>query len=155
MKIFQRILGLLVVAALAACGDGPSATAPEDGSVRDPGIEGPPSDPGGQATVSFSRDVVPLFERGNCTTSGCHGRPYQSDLQLRADSAYVMLLNVVAVMEPNQVRVIPGDAQGSYLVKKLEGRHTIGARMPALYDPRPQSEIDVIRTWIDEGARNN
>ena len=51
--------------------------------------------------------------------------------------------------------LFPGDAQGSYLVKKLEGRHPIGARMPALYDPRPQSEIDVIRTWIDEGARNN
>lgn len=155
MNRIQRSLGLVLLAALAACGDGPSATAPDGSGGGDPGISGPPADPGGQATVSFSQDVVPLFERGNCTTSGCHGRPYQSDLQLRADSAWVMLVNYVAVMEPNEVRVIPGDAQGSYLVKKLEGRHTIGARMPALYDPRPQSEIDVIRTWIDEGARNN
>ncbi len=55
----------------------------------------------------------------------------------------------------NEVRVIAGDAQNSYLVKKLEGRQTVGARMPLNGAPLDNIDLTNIRNWIDQGAQNN
>ena len=54
-----------------------------------------------------------------------------------------------------EILVIAGDADGSYLIKKLEGADGISG------DPMPpsgsldQSDIDQIRDWIDRGAPND
>lgn len=138
---------------LSACG-GADPTSPSNDIAPNPPSIGP-GDPTGSETVSFSTDVVPIFGSGGCTASGCHGRPFQADLQLTPDAAWVRLVNFTTVMEPQSTRVIPGDPNNSYLVTKLEGRQRIGARMPAMRGPIPQSEIDIIRKWIEEGARNN
>ena len=51
---------------------------------------------------------------------------------------------------------MPGDANGSYLIHKLEGRSDIvGSRMPLGGPFLAQADIDVIRTWIAQGAPNN
>ena len=61
------------------------------------------------------------------------------------------LVNVTSTNEAPKVRVVPADANASYLVEKIEGRQTVGVRMPpgAALDP---AEITAIRDWIDSGA---
>jgi hypothetical protein len=53
--------------------------------------------------------------------------------------------------------VIPGDAENSYLIRKLLGTSDInGLRMPRNDGPfLTEGQILVIRTWISDGAPNN
>jgi hypothetical protein len=53
--------------------------------------------------------------------------------------------------------VIPNNANGSYLVQKLEGAADIvGRRMPPAGPPfLTDAQVALIRQWITEGARNN
>jgi cytochrome c553 len=92
--------------------------------------------------VSFSRDVMPIFEE-ECIS--CHGSLGGWDA-----STYE------AVMESgnNAPVVIPGDAENSLLAQKMLGQQTIGNIMP----PDGLLSIDVIQViidWIDQGALDN
>ena len=64
------------------------------------------------------------------------------------------LVSVQSLEIPLFMRVLPFDAENSYLVHKVEGRASIfGARMPI--PPRPmltQVQIDAIKDWINAGA---
>jgi len=53
--------------------------------------------------------------------------------------------------------VIPGDADNSYIIHKLEGRSDIiGVRMPRGNGPYlSDGQILVIKRWIANGAPNN
>jgi hypothetical protein len=90
---------------------------------------------------------------------GCHagiGRVPDGGLRLDADAAYGALVNAPSTGKPAAVRVVPGDPNGSYLIHKLEGRSDIvGSRMPDGGPFLVQTDIDVIRTWIVQGAPNN
>jgi hypothetical protein len=62
-----------------------------------------------------------------------------------------MLVGIQSSQDGALQRVEAGDPDNSYLVQKLEGNASAGQQMPpgaAL----PQSEIDVIRQWITDGA---
>jgi hypothetical protein len=65
-------------------------------------------------------------------------------------------VNAHSTGKSGAVRVVPGDPSGSYLIHKLEGRSDIvGSRMPAGGPFLAQTDIDVIRAWIAQGAPNN
>ena len=49
--------------------------------------------------------------------------------------------------------VNPGNSAESQLIKKLNG--TAGTQMPKNQNPLNDATIDLIETWIDEGAENN
>ena len=52
--------------------------------------------------------------------------------------------------------VIPSDSEGSNLLVLMEGRADPSIRMPhGGLEPVPQADIDTIRRWIDQGAKNN
>jgi hypothetical protein len=52
--------------------------------------------------------------------------------------------------------VAPGSAETSYLIHKLDGRSDIaGLRMPQGGPFLSTGDVQVIRTWIDQGAQNN
>ncbi|MEX0707262.1 MAG: hypothetical protein WD078_04815 [Woeseia sp.] len=88
-----------------------------------------------------------------CATAGCHtGAGAPQGLRLDATSSYGLLVNVASSQAPSIPRVAPGDPDGSYLVRKLEGTAAAGARMPLGRPPLAQSTIDVIRQWIIDGA---
>ena len=76
-------------------------------------------------------------------------------MDLRDGAAFANLVNVVAFSEPNFQRVTPSDAQNSYIVIKLEGRQTVGARMPLTGAVLDNIDLTNIRNWISTGARNN
>jgi hypothetical protein len=134
------------------------------------GGEDAPTDPGGggdggggggggtprvvKATPAFGADIQEVFDRIGCSTSGCHGTAQSAGLDLRSGNAYDNLVNVQALSE-RVVRVIPGDANGSYLVIKLEGRQTAGARMPLNGTALDNIDLTNIKNWINNGAPNN
>ncbi len=47
--------------------------------------------------------------------------------------------------------VIPGESGTSRLMQMVEG--TLSPRMPYKEDPLPRAQVELIRRWIDEGAR--
>ena len=65
---------------------------------------------------------------------GCHtnaGRPAPMGLVLTDGNAFRNLVGTPAAGKAGETRVIPGDAENSYLIQKLEGRPGIsGLRMP-------------------------
>lgn len=87
-------------------------------------------------SVTFARYVVPLFT-SNCVT--CHGGNEAPDL--RADKAYNALIN--------GGYVVKGNATGSVLYQKI-----VSGSMPP-DGPLKQTDIDIIKNWIANGALNN
>ena len=53
------------------------------------------------------------------------------------------------------IRVIPGDADDSYVVVKLEDRQKSGSKMPLGRPPLSSAQIQTLRNWITAGAKNN
>jgi hypothetical protein len=134
---------------LAACGgsDGPTSPA---GNNNNPGGGN------GSASVkddpSFSADIVPIFSQQGCAAGGCHSPPGEAGLIL-STSPYGALVNVAST-QTGELRVIPGNANDSYLVKKLEGRAAVGERMP-IGGQLGATDLANIKNWINKGARNN
>lgn len=94
--------------------------------------------------VSYGAHVQPLFNQ-TCTFAGCHDDG--------APSNRVKLTTYGHTRYDFDGVVIPGEPENSRLVQRIEGR--IGQRMPLNLSPLNQNQIDGIRTWIVEGARNN
>lgn len=87
-----------------------------------------------------------------CTT--CHsGAAAPLGLRLDEGAAYAMLVNAPSVEVPALNRVTPGDPDASYLIQKIEGTASVGARMPLNGPPLAQETINVIRQWITDGAQ--
>ena len=65
--------------------------------------------------------------------------------------------NLVNVASPasGEIRVIPSNANDSYLVKKLEGRQSAGAQMPIGGSALDNIDLSNIKNWINQGAVNN
>ncbi len=64
-----------------------------------------------------------------------------------------MLVNAASIEVPSLERVLPGNADQSYLIQKLEGQRAVGGQMPLGQPPLPQATIDIIRQWITDGAQ--
>ncbi|MEO8464457.1 MAG: Ig-like domain-containing protein [Gammaproteobacteria bacterium] len=87
-----------------------------------------------------------------CTS--CHtGAGAPQGLRLDSANSYALLVGVASEEQPALQRVVAGDPNDSYLIKKLEGTASVGGRMPLGGMPLAQSDIDVIRQWITDGAQ--
>ena len=91
-----------------------------------------------------------------CATGGCHNSVSQAgslDLS-NADTSHAQLVGVESPANPGAFRVVQFDPGNSYLIQKLEAAAgIIGDRMPP--PPRtavPQSDINEIRQWVQDGA---
>jgi predicted CxxxxCH...CXXCH cytochrome family protein len=147
-KIRWMVVVSLVVA-LSGCLSEESPAGPADPSGGDGSVG---SGGGGSTTVSLVNDVQPIFNQ-TCANSSCHGSSQSGNLDLRSGNSWANLVNVLA-SGAAIVRAIPGDAQGSYVIIKLEGRQSSGATMP-LTGNLTTLEIQTIRDWIDQGAADN
>jgi len=98
------------------------------------------------SNVSYSKHVDPLFQQ-RCAISGCHaGSSSQRGLDLFAPS-YSSLIN-------HQPRlVISGVSNNSLLLQRIDGR--LAPQMPYMSQPLNANQINGIKKWIDEGAKNN
>jgi ankyrin repeat protein len=89
--------------------------------------------------VDFARDVQPLF-RQNCI--GCHG-PKKQNNGLRVDRRS-------SVLKPGARRVVPGNAENSFLYHRLAGSD-FGLQMPPTGALHPE-QIQIVKAWIEQGA---
>jgi len=79
----------------------------------------------------------------------------QTELMLLRGQVYGNLINIASRKVPAKRQVFPFNAEDSYVVIKVEGRQTAGARMPASGGPRSDTDIQNIKNWINKGAKNN
>ena len=104
----------------------------------------------GEGTVSFSKDVKPILDQ-NCLV--CHqsgGEGYlASGLNM---SNYDDLMKGTR----NGPMIIAGDALGSNLLVLMEGRADPSISMPhGEREAVANEDIETVRLWIDQGAKNN
>lgn len=82
-------------------------------------------------------------------------RPAQS-LSLESGKSFAELVNVASSECGARPLVKPGAPTGSYLVDKLLGTNLCsGSQMPKAGSSIPSAQIDLIRSWICQGAPNN
>ena len=145
-------MGLPLAAAglgLGACGGSSSPPSPgAPASAPTPDTRMIDADP------SFSTTIQDVFERSSCTSSGCHGSAQAAGLDLRRGASLASLVGVPASSE-SFPRVAPGDPDNSYLVIKLEGRQSVGSRMPLSRAALDEIDLTNIRNWIAQGAKDN
>ncbi len=93
-------------------------------------------------TVDYARDVHPVFV-ARCLS--CHnGAKGQAGLSLAARADILRGGSAGPAL-------VPGDSAASLLVQRINGSK--GARMPLGGEPLKAAEVDIVRKWIDEGAR--
>lgn len=108
---------------------------------------------------AIQRDVFEAKDasgRPACVT--CHGnqRFLSGGLDLRHDVAYANLVGVRASGKTGAVRVVPGDADASYIVHKLAGASGIaGLRMPLNGPYLTDGQLLILKRWIANGAKND
>lgn len=119
----------------------------------------PANESGGNADmVSFKDQIQPIL---NTYCFRCHRSGGEADLagitlQLSEEVAFDLLVNQSSVQDPDLTLVIPGDAQSSLLLLKVDSdTPPIGNPMPLREAPLSKESIDLIRDWIDQGALNN
>lgn len=114
---------------------------------------------------TFASIQAEIFETtdasGRAACTQCHtdagGRNPSGGLNLRRDLAFASLVNIASRGKTGAIRVIPDDADDSYIVQKLTGAPgIIGERMPRTGGPYlTEGQISIIKRWIDTGARND
>lgn len=135
-----------VAALIAGCGGGGGEGLDANGRPIGEG-----DDPSGPMTASFSSIQSHVFTPV-CT--GCHaGGAAPQGLRLDAANSFTMLVGVSSAEVPALKRVAPGDADNSYLIHKLEGHQSVGARMPFGGPYLDAATINLIRQWINNGAQ--
>ena len=112
----------------------------------------------------FSSIQAQIFEStdsaGRRACISCHtnvGRTPPAGLMLTHDVAYSQIVNMPSTKKAGAIRVIPGDADNSYLVHKVEGlTDIVGLRMPYSGPPYlTDGQILILKRWIALGAPNN
>ena len=104
----------------------------------------------GEEPVSFSQDVRPILDQHciACHVAGGAGH----------EASGFSMESYEDLMKGTQAgpMVIPGDTLGSNMLVLMEGRADPSISMPhGSMNPVPQAEIETIRRWIEQGAKNN
>ena len=115
----------------------------------------------GDTTVSLANDVQLIFT-ASCASNGCHdgnSRPGggpgggATSLDLRAGNALQSLLDTTT---PCGDVLVPGDPGSSILIGKLDGTELcMGSLMPKGNGSLTTAEVELIATWVCQGAENN
>lgn len=126
---------------LLACTSGDK----ESGTTSDTGVTS-----GTPATLTEIQ--ADIFGK-SCAFSSCHGDGGNAgSLKLNDGESYGELVNQPATVT-GEILVIPGDPDGSYLVKKLENADPSQVMPPG--SPLPDANIARVRSWIADGAQDN
>jgi hypothetical protein len=126
MKTLYAVLAAIVVATLGACGHKEK-----------------------EAPISFATQVKPVLDQ-NCVE--CHkaaGQGYgKSGLRLDSYESLMAGTKFGPVVKP-------GSSISSSLYLLVAGKADPSIRMPHNRDPLPAQSVELIKNWIDQGAKNN
>lgn len=98
----------------------------------------PMSDINGVNSVCFERDILPIFN-SKCAMSGCH------DAATRAEG--YQLTNYKNIVSHG---IVKGNAGKSEIYEEIED----GDMPPQGYPTLSSTEMDLLKRWINEGAKN-
>lgn len=174
---------LLLIASLtclSGCGDddGPGGSGGSGGTGGRAGTGGSGGGGTGGGNVSDCVEIAnptgaPTFDAvfdevlcaNDCSNSFCHGGSATGALRLdQREEAYTALVGAAAAgedcTESGLTRVIPGNADASLLVTKLQPNPPCGGVMPQFADismPNatvfiPEAQFEQLRAWINAGA---
>ena len=108
------------------------------------------ADPGGPLLPNYASIQSHVFTP---VCSACHaGGSAPQGLRLDASNAYAMTVGIGSAEVPGLQRVKPGDPDNSYLIQKIEGHASVGARMPYGGPYLDAATVSTIRQWIANGA---
>jgi hypothetical protein len=142
--VLQLALVLAVSALIASCGGSSS-----DGR--------PPA-----TTFSEIFDMMyPMSTNARCTA--CHSQPpndvFNGNLQMGADkdSVYEALVGKMSSSSHcgGKTYVVPGHPEQSLLLQKVTDPPPCGNRMPLGGTPFNADQLEMIRSWIADGAKND
>ena len=99
--------------------------------------------------VSYSKDIQPILAR-NC--SDCHA-PGKAGFE----ASGLDTTGYQALMKGGKFGALirPGDALSSALNMLVEGRAHSSIKMPHGKDKLPDRDIEALKVWVNEGAKNN
>jgi len=104
----------------------------------------------GEPAVSFSQEVKPILDK-NCLE--CHQAGGQGQ---QASGLVMTTYDDLMKGARNGPMVIAGDVEGSNLLVLIEGRADPSISMPHGEEkPIAKEDIQTIRLWIEQGAKNN
>lgn len=119
------------------------------------GCGGGAKKPAAAKQVAYAQ-VQSLFVKYGCTS--CH--PFVNpSLNLQKGKSYASLVGIRALEDPDLYRVVAGDPGRSFLFLKVGGNApiadipAIGGRMPPSSPPIASTDLALIRTWIEQGAK--
>lgn len=99
--------------------------------------------------MSYNKDVQPILAK-NCTA--CH-TPGQKGFEASGlDTTSYQALMKGGKFGP---LVKPGDALTSALNMLVEGRVHASIQMPHGREKLPAKDIEILKVWVNEGAKNN
>ena len=120
-------------------------------------VQSDPLPPPPGQDVSFAQQIQPIFNANGCV--GCHGG--SGGLFLTQGQSFVNLVNVTAQAGCTTLkRVLPGNADQSVLYIRVSANSADtqcgpDSRMPKGGARLSQASIDLVKNWINEGAKNN
>ncbi len=94
--------------------------------------------------VDFTTEVKPIINK-NCIT--CHGGVRQ-----KAGFSLLFREEALAKTKSGKFAIIPGDPDHSEMIRRITLEDPED-RMPYRHEPLSKKDIDILRRWINEGAR--
>lgn len=98
--------------------------------------------------LSFKKDVMPIFKK--------YCLPCHTEDQMNPSELYLENYGDLLKGGKHGVPIIPGKADSSLLIRKLLPSPPFGDPMPYKTKvPFPQDTLNILKTWIAQGAKNN
>jgi len=137
VMLFLAVTVFSVSLSLTACGGGETTCGTKD--------------------VSFKNCVVPILNK-SCGTAGCHAADNPKGKLDLSQNHHANIVNKESEKRAGKKQVVPSKPDESLLYLKLlaDGKRPadVGGKMPPA-KLLEQAQVDTIKAWISEGAKNN
>ncbi len=93
----------------------------------------------------------------SCAVPGCHDGNFEPDFRTVQSSYNSLVFQPViknTVDEDYEWRVLPGSVEESWLYNRVTTQDQILGRMPLYDNPLSNGQINAIKNWIEEGAKD-
>ncbi|MEI7431865.1 MAG: c-type cytochrome domain-containing protein [Betaproteobacteria bacterium] len=103
----------------------------------------------GNKTISYKADVEPILKQ-NCVE--CH-----TEKGLGYEKSGLLMTSYEGLMKGTKYGAIikPGDSLSSAMIMLVEGRADPSIKMPHGRASLPKDSIEVLKKWVEQGAKNN
>ena len=143
--VMLMMFGLFVSIGSFACT--PPANNEQTNSDASTADTGDTTDKGGDTTLSYAKDIWPLFDKAGC--KNCHGK--SGGLAIDGPDALDKILEKKGAS--GKIAVKAGDPAASYLLEKIKPNPSSGKIMPPNGTPLTDDEVKKVEDWIKQGAK--